>query len=132
MSARRWRTLITPADTGVANMALDEALMERSASSGEWVCRVYGWSEPTISFGRHQSARRDYSRELVEKYLRAVRRPTGGRAILHYREVTYCVTAPLSQAGAMQESYVLINRLLIDGLRRMGVEAELSTSRAMR
>ncbi len=129
MPIRRWRTLLTSPDTGVANMALDEALMERSAATGEWICRVYAWSEPTFSFGRNQSARRDYDRERIEASYRAVRRPTGGRAILHHREVTYCVTGPTNQAGALQESYVLINRLLVDGLRSLGLDVAMAVSR---
>ena len=111
-------------------MALDEALMERSAATGEWICRVYGWSEPTISFGRNQSALRDYRRDLVESDLHVVRRPTGGRAILHDREVTYCVTAPATDAGGLQESYVLINRLLVDALRSLGIDVAMAVSRA--
>ena len=110
-------------------MALDEALMERSASTNEWICRVYGWAEPTISFGRNQSALRDYDRDRIEARLHAVRRPTGGRAILHHREVTYCVTGPTSEAGGLQESYVLINRLLVDGLRSLGIDVEMADSR---
>jgi lipoate-protein ligase A len=110
-------------------MALDEALMERSAASGEWICRVYGWSEPTISFGRNQSALRDYDRRRIEAGLAAVRRPTGGRAILHHREVTYCVTGPTAGAGGLQESYVLINRLLVDGLRSLGIDVSMAVSR---
>jgi lipoyl(octanoyl) transferase len=129
MTERRWRTLLTRPDTGVANMALDEALMEHSAVTGEWVCRIYAWSEPTISFGRNQSARRDYDRERIEGRLNVVRRPTGGRAILHHREVTYCVTAPTDQAGAMQESYVFINRLLVAGLRSLGVDVSMAMAR---
>src|SRR3954471_5845723 len=129
MPIRRWRTMLTPPDTGVANMALDEALMERSAATGEWICRVYAWSAPTISFGRNQSARRDYDRARVERNLSAVRRPTGGRAILHHREVTYCVTGPAAGAGGLQESYVLINRLLVDGLRSLGIDVAMAVSR---
>jgi lipoate-protein ligase A len=110
-------------------MALDEALMERSAVSGEWICRVYGWSAPTISFGRNQSALRDYDRSRLEQHLAAVRRPTGGRAILHHREVTYCVTAPTSEAVGLQESYVLINRLLLDALRSLGLDVAMAVSR---
>ena len=106
MPIRRWRTILTPPDTGVANMALDEALMERSAATGEWICRVYAWSAPTISFGRNQSALRDYDRGRLEQRLAAVRRPTGGRAILHHREVTYCVTAPTSEAIDLIESTI--------------------------
>src|SRR5437868_174180 len=129
MPTRRWKTILTLPDTGVANMALDEALMERSAASGEWICRVYGWSVPTISFGRNQPALRDYDRALVETRLQAVRRPTGGRAILHNNEITYCVTAPTSEAGGLQESYVLINRLLVDALRSLGVDVAMAVSR---
>jgi lipoate-protein ligase A len=129
MPNRRWRTLLTPPDTGVANMALDEALMERSAATGEWICRVYGWSEPTISFGRNQSALRDYDRDRVARRLAVVRRPTGGRAILHHREVTYCVTAPTTEAGGLQESYVLINRLLVEALGSLGLDVSLAVSR---
>jgi lipoate-protein ligase A len=110
-------------------MALDEALMERSAASGEWICRVYGWKDATISFGRNQSALRDYDRDRLEGRLAAVRRPTGGRAILHHREVTYCVTAPTAQAGGLQESYVLINRLLVDALRSLGIDVTMAVSR---
>jgi lipoate-protein ligase A len=115
--------------SGVANMALDEALMERSASTGEWICRVYTWAEPTISFGRNQAAVRHYERNRIEQRLAVVRRPTGGRAILHHREITYCVTGPADDAGGLHESYVLINRLLVDGLRSLGVDVAVAASR---
>ena len=110
-------------------MALDEALMERSAATGEWICRVYGWAEPTISFGRNQAAVRHYDKQRVERGMAVVRRPTGGRAILHHREVTYCVTGPTSDAGGLHESYVLINRLLVDGLRSLGIDVSVAQSR---
>src|SRR5438034_10170875 len=116
MPIRRWRTLLTSPSPGVENMALDEALMERAAATGEWICRLYAWSEPTVSFGRNQSAARHYDRtRLSERRLPAVRRPTGGRAILHHREITYSVAAPVSGAGGLHESYLLINRLLVEG-----------------
>jgi lipoate-protein ligase A len=50
-----------------------------------------------------------------------VRRPTGGRAILHDREVTYSVTAPLEDAAPLRETYSRINRILQDGLSRLDV-----------
>jgi len=50
-----------------------------------------------------------------------VRRPTGGRALLHHREVTYSVTAPVSDGEPLGAAYARINRLLLDGLRRLGV-----------
>lgn len=126
-SAPHWHVLVTPAASGAENMALDEALMERARATGEWMLRVYSWSRPTISLGRNQTARGCYDMAAVhERGLDVVRRPTGGRAIIHDREVTYSVTAPAGDAGHLRESYDRINRLLVDGLRRMGVEAQVA------
>jgi lipoyl(octanoyl) transferase len=122
----RWRLLLTDPASGPENMALDEALMARARSTGEWVLRVYSWSSPTLSLGRHQSACAAYDpATLAAAGLAAVRRPTGGRAVLHDREVTYSVTAPATDAGALRESYERINRLLVDGLQSLGVAAEI-------
>ena len=130
MPARRWKTLVTPPKTGVENMALDEALMERAADSGDWICRIYAWSEPTVSFGRNQAAARHYDRDrIATEGLAVVRRPTGGRAILHHREITYSVAAPVADAGGLQESYLLINRLVVAGLERLGVAVAVAASR---
>jgi lipoyl(octanoyl) transferase len=127
---RRWRTLLTPPDTGVANMALDAALMDRAAASGEWICRVYAWRQPTVSFGRNQAAVRHYDADrIAAQGYEAVRRPTGGRAILHHREVTYSVAAPVAGAGGLHESYLLINRLLVDGLRALGLDVAVASAR---
>jgi lipoate-protein ligase A len=105
-------------------MALDEALMSHARETGEWVFRVYSWSQPTLSLGRNQRARGGYDLEaMAERGVDIVRRPTGGRAILHHREVTYSVTAPLSDAGDLSESYARINRLLVTALRALGVDA---------
>jgi len=58
--------------------------------------------------------------------MRVVRRPTGGRAILHHREITYSVTAPTADAGDLRESYERINRVLVSGLERLGVRTEIA------
>jgi lipoate-protein ligase A len=111
-------------------MALDEALMARARSTGEWVLRVYSWSTPTLSLGRHQQACAAYDpRTLADAGVAVVRRPTGGRAILHDREVTYSVTAPAVGRGALRESYDRINRLLVEGLRTLGADVEIARTR---
>ena len=121
-----WRLLHSPAATGADNMAMDEALMGHAARSGDWVLRVYSWSSPTLSFGRNQVALGAYDRNrLVERGIDVVRRPTGGRAILHDREVTYSVVGPALDAGDLGESYARINRLLIAALHRLGLDAEV-------
>ena len=121
-----WRLLHSPASAGADNMAIDEALMSHAARTGQWVLRVYSWSAPTLSFGRNQTALGAYDRDrLAERGIDVVRRPTGGRAILHDREVTYSVVAPVADAGDLGESYARINRLLIAALHRLGLDAEV-------
>ena len=122
-----WRLITTPPASGAANMALDEALMSRARATGEWVLRVYTWSTPTISLGRNQSALGRYDLDAIaRRTLSVVRRPTGGRAILHDREVTYSVTAPVDSAGDLAESYQRINRLLLEALASLGVQATMA------
>jgi lipoyl(octanoyl) transferase len=123
LPAPRWRLLRTPPLDGASNMALDLALMRRAARTGEWVMRVYAWSSPTLSLGRNQTARGCYDLEaVVRRGLGVVRRPTGGRAILHDHEVTYSVTGPAAAAGTLGDAYERINRLLLAGLRSLGVD----------
>ena len=125
-----WSLLLTPPLTGAENMALDEALLERASASGSAVMRVYTWSEPTISFGRHQAARGTYDPGRARaRGIAVVRRPTGGRSLLHHREITYSVTAPAHLAGSLRESYARINRLLVGGLRRLGVSVDVAVPR---
>lgn len=108
-------------------MALDDALMDRARTSGEWTARVYAWSAPTISLGRNQSAMRQYDRaRIAQRGLAVVRRPTGGRAILHHREITYSVTGPASAAGTERESYDRIRRILLRALEHLGVRATIA------
>ncbi len=128
MLAERWRLLDSGAADGATNMATDHALLDRAAGPrgrGEAVLRIYAWARPTLSFGLHERARipRDaFTANAVD----VVRRPTGGRALLHHREVTYSVTAPLTGGSALGlgESYRAINTLLRAALARMGVAAE--------
>jgi lipoate-protein ligase A len=128
MTRQSWRLLVTPPASGAENMALDEALMDRARQTGEWVLRVYSWNAPTISLGRNQSARGRYDLDRVRELgLDVVRRPTGGRAILHDREITYSVTAPVRDAGDLRESYDRINRLLLSALHSLGVAAMVAT-----
>lgn len=126
--ASRWRVLDSGPADGATNMALDHALLERAATSGEAVLRIYGWSRPTLSFGMHERSRLSAA-AVAEHGVDAVRRPTGGRALLHHREVTYSVTAPAAGTG-LGESYRAINAILLDALARLGVTAAESPRRA--
>ena len=108
-------------------MARDVALLARAARTGETVFSIYRWQTPTLSFGRNQPATGYYDLDKIRAAsVDVVRRPTGGRAILHHREVTYSVTAPLRDGDTLHESYSRINRILLDGLSRLGVRASLA------
>ena len=103
-------------------MARDSALLARAARSGETVFSIYSWARPTLSFGRNQPALGRYDLDEIRlRGIDVVRRPTGGRAILHDHEVTYSVTAPLAGAPPLREAYKRINEILIAGLSRLGV-----------
>jgi lipoate-protein ligase A len=120
-----WRLLIAAPRSGAENMARDVALQGRAARTGETVFSVYTWSRPTLSFGRNQPATGHYDLAKIRSAgLDVVRRPTGGRAILHNREVTYSVTAPVKDALPLREAYSQINRILQTGLSRLGVMVE--------
>jgi lipoate-protein ligase A len=110
-------------------MARDTALQARAARTGETVFSVYSWSRPTLSFGRNQPASGLYDLDRLRAAgIDVVRRPTGGRAILHDREVTYSVTAPLEDAAPLRETYSRINQILQAGLSRLGVAVVPATS----
>jgi len=112
-------------------MALDEALMARARRRGETVLRVYGWSRPTLSLGRNQRAVGQYREQvLAERGIDVVRRPTGGRALLHHREITYSVTAPCDDTGALLTEYGRINALLSSALASLGVPVAVAAPAA--
>lgn len=123
-SSRHWRLMLVPPRGGAENMARDAALMERARETGETVFSVYAWNRPTLSLGRNQAARDRYDLdEAARRGIDIVRRPTGGRALLHWREVTYSVTAPVSDRDGLRESYDRINNILLYGLVLLGVDA---------
>ncbi|MBC7842971.1 MAG: hypothetical protein H7099_11690 [Gemmatimonadaceae bacterium] len=106
-------------------MALDEAMLLAAADTGETIVRLYQWERPSVSFGRNQRCEGVYSLERCEALdVPAVRRLTGGRALVHAREVTYAVAAPAAVAPTLRGGYEAINDVLLDALRALGVAAE--------
>lgn len=107
-------------------MAVDEGLA-RTLRSGEGVLRIYRWRQPTLSFGRNQSVRNRYDPDAFGPLgVGVVRRPTGGREVLHDRELTYAVVLPVDELGGVRALYRLVNEGLMDGLRSLDVAAELA------
>lgn len=113
---------------GAWNMAMDHALAEL-LPEGEGAFRLYRWSPHTISFGRNEPARGRYDLEAAaEEGVAFVRRPTGGRAVFHAWEVTYCAVFGVRRLGSARDAYAGVNEGLAKGLRELGCPAELSAA----
>ena len=112
---------------GWQNMAVDAAMLERTVETGEAFFRCYQWSPHCLSFGRHEPALRRYDVVRIRgEGLSCVRRPTGGRAVWHARELTYAVSAPLSAFGGIRQAYGAIHGILAAALRTFGVQPQLA------
>jgi len=127
--AERWRLILDASDViGSVNMARDEAIL--SAVGTKQVpptVRLYGWNPACLSLGYGQSGR-DLDRDrLAEHGWSAVRRLSGGRAILHVDELTYSVALsadhPLA-AGGVLESYRRLSVALLSMVHGLGVQAD--------
>ncbi len=125
-----WRWLVDAAAPGAWNMAVDEALAEAvEAGSSPPVLRFYRWDPPCLSLGASQPWEVADAAFCAAEGIHVVRRPTGGRAVLHHVEVTYLVAARLGRGPFgrdLQEAYRQINAGLVTGLRRLGVPATIA------
>lgn len=128
-TATTWRLIVDDAPrSGAANMAVDQAIAEACAA-GESLptVRFYRWRPPAVSLGRLQPVADIDAAKVAALGYEIVRRPTGGRAILHTDEFTYSVAAtmlhPLVRGGVM-DAYLRISNALLAGLGQVGVQAE--------
>jgi lipoate-protein ligase A len=121
-----WRFLDTGRQAGPANMAVDEAILEAvAAGESRPTLRLYGWQPACLSLGYGQSWDVADFDACAERGWHVVRRPTGGRAILHVDELTYSVCAPMDEPrvrGGVLESYQRLSEALLAGLRLLGLE----------
>jgi lipoate-protein ligase A len=126
-----WQLMVDSARAGYENMARDQGLLDLAEREGTAVLRLYRWDPHCISFGRNEPALRRYDRgKIAASRLDCVRRPTGGRAVWHARELTYSVTAPLEVFGSLREAYRDIHLALSAALRSLGALASLAGSGA--
>ncbi len=129
-SPSRWRLIRSAPADGATQMATDEAIW-RAVAGGRAppTLRLYAWDPPCLSLGRHQRADEVDREALAAAGYGLVRRPTGGRAILHIDELTYSVALPLAHPlarGGVLESCRNISQGLLAALEILGVrEAEI-------
>jgi lipoate-protein ligase A len=120
-----WRLLRSPPADGATNMAVDEAILRAVATRQvPPTLRFYAWEPACLSLGRAQTAADVDLEALRAAGFDLVRRPTGGKAILHVDELTYSVVAPQKDprvAGAIVESYRRLSAGLVHGLEQLNV-----------
>ncbi|MCI0578843.1 MAG: lipoate--protein ligase family protein [Chloroflexi bacterium] len=121
-----WRFLATSLGDGPTHMAVDEAILEAvAAGDSPPTLRFYGWQPACLSLGYEQEwdlADLDRCQELGWD---VVRRPTGGRAILHGDELTYSLCTLLDDPrvrGELHDSYEKLSAGLVRGLNLLGLE----------
>jgi len=112
------------------NMAIDEAILTIHSQRGTPpTLRFYTWDPATLSIGYFQKAQQEVIMEKVEEYgLGFVRRPTGGRAVLHDQELTYSVVVSENYPGMpsqVNEAYRVISNGLLKGFHQLGLQAEM-------
>ena len=115
--------------TGSENMRIDGELLEKAVQTGfkEAIFRLYGWSPACVSLGRNQKD--DFLAKDLLKSLNidTVRRLTGGRALLHDKELTYSFICPveyLKHGENVKESYKEISEFLITKLDKIGIHTD--------
>ena len=115
--------------TGAVNMQRDSELLADHKPGDDPVLRLYRWQPAAVSIGYNQDFENFDRNSIESRGYRLVKRPTGGRAILHADELTYSITgsSPGHLFGnSLHDSYMKINEALILFLKRLGLEAEVS------
>lgn len=122
-----WNFINTGSKDPYYNMAMDEALLN-FVSRGEIdpVIRFYTWNPATLSIGYFQRLQKEIDIDKVkEKGFDLVRRQTGGRGVLHDKELTYSVIVPESHPNmpsTVTEAYRVISQGLLEGFKNLGFD----------
>lgn len=111
----KWHLLQTGSSSGSFNMDFDLNLAH-SCKPDEAFFRLYRWQPYCISLGANQNFEDINIAKAHQDNIEVVKRPTGGRAILHAEEITYSVVIPLNSSLSPREIYEKISKALIKGL----------------
>jgi lipoyl(octanoyl) transferase len=124
---KAWRLIEDGAGDGAVNMATDRAILEACGQGkAPPTLRLYGWRQPTVTTGYSQSRVRDLDMNRCRALgIPVVSRPTGGRALLHDKELTYSLTAPIPHPkfpSNLRAAFQEVSQALLLALEIMGVE----------
>jgi len=128
VTAPLWDYLGLETDTGEANMALDRLLLSelQTGKRRRPVLRFYRWAKPTVSLGANQTAGEVVVMSEVRRLgYDLVKRPTGGRALLHKGDICYAIAAHRIHHPCFQSltsTYRAIGTVIAGTLRSLGVD----------
>ncbi len=128
MEKEVWRFIDSGNCSPAFNMALDEALLDwKSEGKIPSTIRFYGWNPASLSIGYFQKVEKEINLEAVKKHgLGFVRRPTGGRGVLHEHELTYSVIVSEEHPQMPQSvtaAYRVISEGILRGFHQLGMDA---------
>jgi lipoate-protein ligase A len=124
-----WRFIRSGLSTPAYNMAMDEAItVAHSEGRVPPTLRFYGWNPPTLSIGYFQKATEVDLEAVKRQGIGFVRRPTGGRAVLHDQELTYSIIVAENYPGmpsGVTEAYRVLSDGLLRGFIKLGLDAQM-------
>ncbi len=127
---RALHLLLEPNGSGAMHMRRDAALLASHTDDDPVRLRLYSWRPPAISLGHMQRAAQVLDlAACAAKGVDVVQRPTGGRAVLHWQEITYAVVASLRDerfGSRLADAHRVIGECLAVGLDTLGIEVEFS------
>lgn len=134
MEKEIWRFIDSGECSPSFNMALDEALLDwHSEGKIPPTIRFYGWNPATLSIGYFQKVEKEIELDAVKAHnLGFVRRPTGGRGVLHEHELTYSVIVSEEHPEmpkTVTEAYRVISEGILRGFQSLGLEAYFAVPR---
>jgi len=126
-----WRLIPLLEGTGAEQMAIDSWLLNQHVKGSQpSILRFYTWSSPTISLGYHQRQFPQHWNNLVWQGhpVEIVRRPTGGRAVLHQGELTYAIVTSAAKGTSRRDTYQRLCQFLIKGWQQLGITLDFGAA----
>jgi len=127
---KKWSLIVDKEPlSGSWNMAVDDYLFRSLGEKPQTTVRFYSWEKPTASLGYSQKAEKVLDVQFCQNHgIDVVRRITGGKMVLHFREVTYSICSSDSSVftNKLSDSYRLISEALMKGLDKMGLNSVLA------
>ena len=122
----KWRLIIHPECEPSWNMAVDSALLQH-LKEGEVTLRLYRWNKPAVSIGYFQDMDNEVNVALCRNdNVPIIRRVTGGGAVFHHEEITYCLIHPIEgvfSGISIPDSYKIISQPFVMALSSLGIDA---------